>query len=77
MAINGDKDLQVDSKANLNGIETALKAGGNKDFKIVEMPNMNHLFQTTTNGSIAEYGQLEETFSPEVLELMKDWILRK
>ena len=77
LAINGDKDLQVDSKANLNGIETALKAGGNKDFKIVEMPNMNHLFQTTTNGSIAEYGQLEETFSPKVLELMKDWILRK
>ncbi len=74
---NGDKDLQVASKPNLKGIETALKAGGNKDFKIVEMPNMNHLFQTSSTGNIAEYGQLEETFSPKVLELMKNWILEK
>ncbi|MDD2983586.1 MAG: alpha/beta fold hydrolase [Crocinitomicaceae bacterium] len=77
LAINGDKDLQVASKPNLKGIETALKAGGNKDFKIVEMPNMNHLFQTSSTGNIAEYGQLEETFSPKVLELMKNWILEK
>lgn len=77
LAINGDKDLQVASKANLKGIETSLKSGGNKDFKIVEMTNMNHLFQTTSSGKISEYGQLEETFSPKVLELMKDWILKQ
>lgn len=77
LAINGDKDLQVASKVNLKGIETSLKSGGNKDFKIVEMTNMNHLFQTTSSGKISEYGQLEETFSPKVLELMKDWILKQ
>lgn len=77
LAINGDKDLQVASKPNLNGIESALKSSGNKDFKIVEMPNMNHLFQTSSTGKISEYGQLEETFSPEVLLMMKDWILKK
>lgn len=76
LAINGDKDLQVASKPNLNGIEMALKAGGNPNYKIVEMPNMNHLFQTTTTGRIAEYGQLEETFSLKVMELMKNWILK-
>ncbi len=76
LAINGDKDLQVASKPNLEGIEKALNEGGNKNFKIVEMPNMNHLFQTTNTGKIAEYGQLEETFSPQILELMKDWILK-
>lgn len=77
LAINGDKDLQVASKSNLSGIETALKAGGNKDYKIVEMPNKNHLFQTSSTGNLSEYGQLEETFSTEVLKLMKDWILQK
>lgn len=76
LAINGDKDLQVASKVNLEGIETSLKSGGNKDFKIVEMTNINHLFQTTSSGKISEYGQLEETFSPKVLEIMKDWILK-
>jgi alpha/beta superfamily hydrolase len=76
LAINGDKDLQVASKPNLNGIEKALKSGGNKDFKVIEIPNMNHLFQTSSTGNISEYGQLEETISPKVLEIMKDWILK-
>lgn len=77
LAINGDKDLQVASKPNLNGIETALKAGGNSNYEIVEMPHMNHLFQTTSTGKMVEYGLLEETFSPNVLELMTNWILNR
>ena len=76
LAINGDKDLQVTSKSNLMGIENALKAGENKDFKIIVMNDMNHLFQTTKTGKISEYGQLEETFSPKVLEIIKYWILK-
>lgn len=74
LAINGDKDKQVESKANLEGIKKALEKGGNKKFEIHEMKNMNHLFQTTENGAISEYSTLEETFSPKVLLLMKDWI---
>jgi hypothetical protein len=38
------------------------------------MPNLNHLFQHCTTGNPNEYINIEETFSYEVLLLMKDFI---
>ncbi len=75
LVLNGEKDLQVPPKENLAEIEKALKAGGNTNFKIVELQNLNHLFQTARTGSPSEYGTIEETFSPDALKIMKDWIL--
>jgi len=77
LAVNGDKDLQVISKNNLEGIEAALKAGGNKDYEIKEFPKLNHLFQKTETGNPAEYAQLEETFSEEVMEYVHKWIMER
>ncbi len=74
LAINGDKDLQVDAEQNLPAIEKALKKGGNKNYEIKALPNMNHLFQTSTTGNPAEYAQLTETFSPIALNLVSDWL---
>ena len=75
LAINGEKDLQVPPKQNLNAIEEALKEGGNKNYKIVEMPGLNHLFQKSETGSPTEYGNIEETFSPDAMKVISDWIL--
>jgi uncharacterized protein len=75
LAVNGEKDLQVPPKQNLPAIEKALRAGGNKDFKVIELPGLNHLFQTCKTGSITEYGQIDETISPVALDLMGGWIL--
>jgi len=75
LAINGGKDFQVDPKQNLPEIEKALKAGGNKNFKIVELPGLNHLFQKCKTCTLTEYGELEETFSVDALKIIKDWIL--
>lgn len=77
LAINGSKDLQVDAKPNLAGIEKALKEGGNRDMTIIELPGLNHLFQTANTGSPAEYGSINETIAPSVLKLMGDWILQR
>ena len=74
LAINGEKDLQVPPKENLRAIEDALKAGGNKDFTIKELPGLNHLFQTATTGSPTEYSKIEETISPTALTIIGDWI---
>jgi uncharacterized protein len=74
LAINGEKDLQVAAKENLDGIRVALTAGGNTRVKIVELPGLNHLFQTCTTGAFAEYGQIEETFAPAALEAVSAWI---
>jgi uncharacterized protein len=76
LAINGDKDLQVDSKINLPAIEKALIFGGNSKYTIEEIPGANHLFQTAKTGSPSEYGTIEETIQPAVLELISSWILK-
>lgn len=75
LALNGEKDLQVPPKENLAEIEKALKTGGNKNFKTILLPNLNHLFQDCKTGAVSEYGQIEETFSPEAIKIIKDWIL--
>ena len=76
LAINGEKDVQVSAKENIAAWQQLLTKGENKNFETMELPNLNHLFQETKSGSIAEYGTLEQTFSPAVLKIMKDWILQ-
>jgi hypothetical protein len=75
LALNGEKDLQVPPQSNLRIIEKALKEAGNKNFKIMEIPGVNHLFQTCKTGAVTEYAEIEETISPAVLEILKDWIV--
>lgn len=74
LAINGAKDVQVAADVNLPAIEKALRAGGNKDVTVRELPNLNHLLQTAKTGAVSEYAQIEETMSPTALALMGDWI---
>jgi fermentation-respiration switch protein FrsA (DUF1100 family) len=74
LAINGSKDIQVSAKENLEGIRRLLTKAGNKDFEIIEVPGVNHLFQTAKTGDLSEYAQIEETVSPEVLEIISAWI---
>ena len=77
LAMNGEKDLQVPPKENLSRIERALKEGGNRDVTIVELPGLNHLFQTCTTGAPSEYATIEETFAPRALETMTTWIRKR
>jgi len=76
LALNGEKDLQVSAKVNLPAIEKALKSGGNNSVTTISFPGLNHLFQHSKTGAPSEYGEIEETFSPEVLKIMADWILK-
>jgi fermentation-respiration switch protein FrsA (DUF1100 family) len=77
LALVGDKDLQVPPKENLELIEAALKKGGNKNYTVVLLPGLNHLFQTAKTGLVSEYGQIEETISPTALQTMSDWIIKQ
>lgn len=76
LALNGEKDLQVPPKENLSAIKAALERGGNKQFTIVELPSLNHLFQECETGLPAEYGMIEQTFAPAALDQMVQWILK-
>jgi hypothetical protein len=74
LAVNGEMDLQVPPKQNLAEIEKALKTGKNKHYTIKMLPGLNHLFQHSETGSPMEYGKIEETFAPEALQVVGDWI---
>ena len=72
LALNGSLDLQVVPGPNLAGIEAGLAHNG--DVTLMELPGLNHMFQTAQTGTIPEYAQIEETFNPEALTLIEDWI---
>jgi pimeloyl-ACP methyl ester carboxylesterase len=74
LALNGDKDVQVRADENLAGFNTLLTQAGNKNFKTISMRGLNHLFQHATTGEVSEYEKIEETISPEVLDIMTKWI---
>jgi len=75
LVLNGARDLQVDPQLNLPEIRKALKAGGNTQIEIHELPDLNHLFQTSRTGLPSEYRQIEETFSPVALDIISKWIV--
>jgi pimeloyl-ACP methyl ester carboxylesterase len=77
LATGGEKDLQVDPKQNLPPIEAALKAAGNTDYTIQELPGLNHLFQHCQTGSPSEYGTIEETINEAALKTVGDWIVKR
>jgi uncharacterized protein (TIGR03435 family) len=75
LAINGSKDRQVLPGPNLDGIRAALEAAGNRRFDVEELPGLNHLFQSAQEGWPVEYGHIEETIAPEVLDKISSWIM--
>ena len=77
LALNGEKDIQVDAAMNLAAIQERITGNGNKNVTVKAYPNLNHLFQTCEKGTLAEYGQLEETINPEVLEDIIEWIRKQ
>lgn len=74
LAINGSVDLQVEPKANLTAVEKAAAKAGNKNVRVIEMQGLNHLMQESKTGKPAEYGELEQTFSPIAMEAIGTWI---
>lgn len=72
MAVNGSKDVQVDAHDNLSALRKGVKP--NKKNLIKEYEGLNHLFQHCTTGQTTEYRLIEETFAPEVMQDISDWI---
>jgi pimeloyl-ACP methyl ester carboxylesterase len=74
LALNGDKDLQVAPIANLEAVKRAGLKSGNKNITAKQLPGLNHLFQESTTGLPAEYGEIDQTISPIVLSEISSWI---
>ncbi|MFG0328561.1 MAG: alpha/beta hydrolase family protein [Phycisphaerales bacterium] len=74
LALNGSLDVQVLPAQNLPEIKAALAESNAEDVTIRELEGLNHLFQSATSGSVAEYATIEQTIDPAVLDLVTDWI---
>ena len=62
LAVNGTLDTQVKTTLNLPVIRQMLP-----NATIKEYSGLNHLFQHAITGSMAEYGEISETFAEEVI----------
>ncbi len=74
LALNGELDLQVLHEQNLGAVTSAAATAGNTQVITRALPGLNHIFQSTTTGRVDEYASIEETLSPEVLEIIASWL---
>lgn len=72
LALNGTKDTQVFYEKNIDALSKGLPS--NTLNKISALDGLNHLFQHCNTGSVNEYATIEETISPDVLEIIYQWI---
>ncbi|MCR5038590.1 MAG: alpha/beta fold hydrolase [Bacteroidales bacterium] len=74
LLLNGSKDLQVVASQNLPAYEKIISEYGKANMTLHEMPDLNHLFQHCETGSPNEYFNIDETISPEVLEMIVKFV---
>jgi len=74
LALYGEKDIQVDPVANVQLLEKLTSNQVNKSLEVKVIPRLNHLFQHCKKCNLAEYGELDETISTEVLTKVTTWI---
>ena len=72
LAISGEKDLQVKGVETFINMQRYMKTNPKSEFQ--PMPGLNHLLQPCSTGSPDEYGNIETTVAPEVLECIVRWL---
>lgn len=72
LAIFGDLDLQVPADQSEGPMREAL--AGNRSAAVVTFAGLNHLLQPAVTGGIEEYGAIETTIDPVVLETITRWL---
>lgn len=72
LVLYGEKDVQVPPALN----EAPMRAMAPKaDVRVY--PGLNHIMQHAVTGAVTEYGDIEETISPEVLEAIASFISKQ
>jgi len=65
------------AEKNVKALVSGLGDAGNDDVTGKIFPELNHLFQTSGSGLPEEYGEIEETMSPVVLDVILLWISKR
>lgn len=76
LALFGEKDLQVPADTNAAVMTRALERAPTGEFEVRRLEGLNHLFQHADTGLPSEYGAIQETLAPGLMNTVADWILR-
>lgn len=73
LAVIGSKDLQVPAAQNIPALKATLK--DDPYATVMELANLNHLFQDADKGLVSEYLLSTQTLSPRALQIVGDWVV--
>lgn len=73
LALYGERDFMAPNMM-IPIIEQAMQYAHNPDYAVLELPSLNHAFQTCKTGALTEYATIDETISPEALITIGNWI---
>ena len=74
LSIIGEKDFQVPGESNSKGFEKLLSDRSREKSEIHLLEGLNHLLQKCDKCNFIEYGELEETIHPPVLDIIVKFI---
>lgn len=74
LALNGNKDTQVEAYSNTEALKNGMIDNPQNHFETID--GVNHLFQYCITGASSEYVEIEETFSPNVLSMIVEWLYK-
>lgn len=72
--LNGEKDQIVFCDLNMQGFRQIARKLQKKNISFKQYPHLNHFFQHCQTGELEEVRAIEETFAPEVIMDMIEWI---
>jgi dienelactone hydrolase len=75
LAVYGSADLQVPAAQNELSMEALLT--GKPDVTIQTYPGLNHLMQPAVTGAPDEYGNIDTTMDPQVLNTIRGWLTQR
>lgn len=74
LALNGDKDLMVAYKENLENWKAFPAIGGNHNVTTMVLPGVNHIFLPCVTCDLQEYATIQAPFSTVALEEIWKWL---
>jgi hypothetical protein len=72
LALSGEDDREVDTSRSLPALRSALV--GAPSAVLDSLPGLDHQFQHPVAEGRSEYGESDESFAPEALQLISSWI---
>jgi len=76
-AMGQDEEVIRDSPEIQPATFNVIREEEDPDVTLLELPGLNHLFQTAETRSPTEHASIDETFAPAALDAVSSWIVER